>query len=31
LGVVGAGAVAGTGFTQWANAQETPVVEMGNN
>jgi plastocyanin len=31
LGVVGAGAVAGTGFTQSASAQETPVVEVGNN
>jgi plastocyanin/uncharacterized membrane protein len=31
LGLVSAGAVASTGFTQSANAQETPVVEMGNN
>jgi plastocyanin/uncharacterized membrane protein len=31
LGAVGAGAVASTGFAQVASAQETPVVEMGNN
>jgi hypothetical protein len=31
LGIVGASAVAGTGFAQSANAQETPIVEMGNN
>lgn len=31
LGLVGAGAVASTGFAQPADAQETPVVEMGNN
>jgi len=31
LGLVGAGAVAGTGFAQSTNAQETPVVEMGDN
>jgi plastocyanin/uncharacterized membrane protein len=31
LGIVGAGAVASTGFTRTANAQETPVVEMGSN
>ena len=31
LGIVGASAVASTGFAQSANAQETPIVEMGNN
>jgi plastocyanin/uncharacterized membrane protein len=31
LGVLGAGAVASTGFSQLASAQETPVVKMGNN
>ncbi|WP_336134700.1 plastocyanin/azurin family copper-binding protein [Natronomonas amylolytica] len=31
LGVVGAGAVASTGLSQPASAQETPVVKMGNN
>ncbi|AQL44707.1 copper-binding protein (plasmid) [Halorientalis sp. IM1011] len=31
LGVLGAGAVASTGLSQPASAQETPVVKMGNN
>jgi len=31
LGVLATGAVAGTGLTGTARAQETPVVEMGNN
>ena len=31
LGVLGAGAVASTGLSQPASAQETPVVRMGNN
>ncbi|WP_436927649.1 plastocyanin/azurin family copper-binding protein [Halosimplex amylolyticum] len=31
LGALGAGAVASAGFTQPVAAQETPVVEMGNN
>lgn len=31
LGIVGASTVASTGFAQSANAQETPIVEMGNN
>ncbi|MFC7130488.1 plastocyanin/azurin family copper-binding protein [Haloferax chudinovii] len=31
LGVLGAGAVASTGLSQQASAQETPVVKMGNN
>ncbi|WP_240148911.1 plastocyanin/azurin family copper-binding protein [Halorubellus sp. JP-L1] len=31
MSLVGAGAVAGAGVSQSANAQETPVVEMGNN
>ncbi|WP_256867878.1 plastocyanin/azurin family copper-binding protein [Halorientalis salina] len=31
MGLVGAGAVASTSFVQSAHAQQTPVVEMGNN
>ncbi|WP_396613865.1 plastocyanin/azurin family copper-binding protein (plasmid) [Haloferax sp. S1W] len=31
LGVLGAGAVASTGISQPAKAQETPIVRMGNN
>jgi len=31
LGVLGAGAVASTGLSQPASAQETPIVKMGNN
>jgi len=31
LGVLGAGAVASTGLSQPASAQETPVVKIGNN